>query len=87
MKISLLVAASLLAPSVAASNERASSDRCRPMEIMLGSYKSDHGNLEDAPKTIVIPEAQSDRSGPAVLVPSCKTEDGKQRKKSDHPLV
>jgi hypothetical protein len=37
-----------------------------------------------APKQEVLPQAEPQRRGPAVLVPACKPE---QRKKKDHPMA
>ena len=87
MKITFLVAASLLAVPADASQDRNTSDRCKPMDVMMGVYKAGPVKPEGSPKAILLPKAQIESTGPAVLIPSCKKAEPKRRKKNDYPLA
>jgi hypothetical protein len=87
MKIRFLVIASLFAAPVCAVQDRDASDRCKPMDVMMGVHNAEPVKPEGPPKALLLPKAQIDNTGPAVLTPICKKEDSKRRKKYDYPLA
>lgn len=82
MKIRFLVVASLFAMPVSAVQ-----DRCKPMDVMMGVFKAKPVKPEGASKAILLPKAQIESTGPAVLRPSCKKAEPKRRRKNDFPLA
>lgn len=87
MKTMFLVAASLFAVPTSASEDANMSDRCKPMGVMMGVHKAEPVKPERSPKAILLPKAQIESTGPAVLIPDCKSEETKRRKKDDYPLA
>ena len=87
MKIRFLVAASLFAVPVGAYHDNNMSDRCKPMDIMMGVHKAEPSRPEGFPNTTILPKAQTESPGPAVLIPNCRGEETKRRKKDDYPLA
>lgn len=87
MEIKFLVAASLSTMPAIALQDPDMSDRCKPMGIMMGVHKAEPFKPEEPPKPSMLPKAQIETTGPAVLIPNCKDEYIKRRKKGDHPLA
>ena len=87
MKIRFLVAASLFAVPVCAVQDRDAADRCNAMDVLMGVHKAEPVKPDLSPKAPLLPKAQMESTGPAVLIPYCKDEDTKRRKKADYPLV
>ena len=87
MKIRFLVAASLFAVPVCAFQDRDTLDRCKPMDVMMGVHKADPVKPEGSPNAPLLPKAQNESTGPAVLIPSCREEESKRRKTGDYPLA
>jgi hypothetical protein len=87
MKIRFLVVASIFAVPVCAFQDRDTSDRCKPMDAMMGVHKAEPDKPDRSPKAPLLPKAQMESTGPAVLIPNCKDEGTKRRKKVDYPLA
>jgi hypothetical protein len=87
MKIMLLVAASLLAVPAGAFQDRTTSDRCKPINVMMGAYKTEPVMPERSTKGIIMPNAQIESTGPAVLAPDCRREETRRRRKNDYPMA
>ena len=87
MKVQFLVAASLSAVPASAFQDTDLSDRCKQMGVMMGVHKAEPIKPEPPPKPPWLPKAQIETTGPAVLIPNCKDEDTKRRKKGDYPMA
>ena len=87
MKIRFLVAASLFTVPAGAFQHSNMSDRCKPMDVMMGVHKAEPVKPERSPEAILLPKAQIESTGPAVLIPSCRGEETKPRKKDDFSLA
>ncbi len=87
MKIRFLVIASMIAAPVCAVRDRNTSDRCKPMDVMMGVHKAEPVKPEGSLKAPLLPKAHIDSKGPAVLIPNCREEESKRRKKDDYPLA
>ena len=87
MKIRFLVVASLFAVPVCAVQDGDTSDRCKPMDMMMGVHRAEPDKPDRSPNAPLLPKAQNESTGPAVLIPNCKNEDMKRRKKGDYPLA
>ena len=87
MKIMFLVAASVLAVPAGAFQDRNTSDRCKPMDVMMGAHKTEPIMPERSTKGIILPKAQIESTGPAVLAPNCRREETRQRRKNDYPMA
>jgi hypothetical protein len=87
MKIRFLLAASILATPVCAFQDRDMSDRCKPMDVLMGVHKAEPIKPEGPTKAILLPKTKMDSTGPAVLIPNCRDEESKRRKKDDYPLA
>lgn len=87
MKISFLVAASIFAAPVCAAEDRDASDRCKPMDVMMGVHKAEPVNPDGPIAAPLLPKAQTESTGPAVLTPYCEEENSKRRKKGSYPLA
>jgi hypothetical protein len=87
MKIRLLVVASMFAVPVCAVQDGNTSERCKPMDVMMGVHKAEPDKPDRSANAPLLPKAQNESPGPAVLIPSCKNEDRNGRKKGDYPLA
>lgn len=87
MKTVFLVAASLLAVPAGASQDSNMADRCKAMDVLMGVHKAAPVKPEQSPKAILLPKAQIESTGPAVLIPNCQDEGKERRKKDDYPLA
>lgn len=87
MKIRFLIAASLFAVPVCAFQDRDTADSCKPMDVMMGVHKAEPVMPDEFPKAPLLSKAQNESTGPAVLIPNCKNDDMKPRKKGDYPLA
>lgn len=87
MKIRFLVATSLFAMPAGAFQDSNVSDRCEPMDVMMGVHKAEPVKPERSPKSILLPKAQIESTGPAVLIPNCRGEETKRRKKDEYSLA
>lgn len=87
MKTRVLVAASIFAVPVCAFKDGDTSDRCKPMDAMMGVHKAEPDKPDRSPNAPLLPGAQNESTGPAVLTPNCKNENMKRRKKGDYPLA
>jgi hypothetical protein len=87
MKMRFLVAASIFAVPVYAFQDRDTSDHCKSMDVMMGVHKAETVQSDRSPQVPLLPKAQMERSAPAVLIPNCREEESKRRKKGDYPLA
>jgi hypothetical protein len=87
MKIRFLVVASIFAVPVCAFQDRDTADSCKAMDVLMGVHKSVQDNPGRSPKAPLLPKAQNESTGPAVLIPNCKNDDTKLRKKADYPMA
>lgn len=87
MKIRFLVAASIFAVPVGAFQDRDTSAHCKPMNVMMGVNKDEPDKPDRSFKAPLLPKVQNESKGPAVLIPGCRDEDTKRRKKGDYPLA
>lgn len=87
MKFSFLVAASVFAVPVCAFEDGNTSDRCKQMDVMMGAHRAEPDKADGSPKAPLWPKAQNESTGPAVLIPNCRDEDTKRRKRGDYPLA
>lgn len=87
MKIRFLVTASIFAVPVCAFQDRDTSDRCKPLNVMMGVHRADPVMTDRSPKAPLLPKVQIESTGPAVLIPNCRDEDTKRRKKGEYPLA
>lgn len=87
MRISFLVAASMFAVPVWAFEDGNTSDRCKPIDVMMGVHRVEPDKPDGSPKAPILPKSQHESTGPAVLIPHCKDGDTKRRKEGDYPLA
>ena len=87
MKVMFLVAASLLAVPAGAFQDRNTSDRCDAMDVRMGAYKTAPITPERSTQGVILPKAQIEGTGPAVLAPNCRREEKKRRRKNDYPMA
>ena len=87
MKILLLAMAGIFVLPTYASQVRNQSDRCQPMDIMMGVHKAEPVTPDRIPETPLVPKTKKESTGPAVLIPNCKEEESRRRKKGDYPLA
>jgi len=87
MKIRFVVAVSIFAAPVCAFQDRDTADRCKPMDVMMGVHKAEPVKPDLSPRAPLLPKVQRESTGPAVLIPSCREEESKRRKKDDYPLA
>ena len=87
MKMMLLAVASLSALPIYASQDRTASDRCQQMDIMMGVHKAEPVTPDRIPEMPLVPKTKRESTGPAVLIPNCRKEDPRRRKKGDYPLA
>ena len=87
MKMILLAIASLSALPVCASQDRNTSDRCQQMNIMMGVHKAEPVTPDRIPEAPLVPKTKRESTGPAVLIPNCRNEESRRRKKGDYPLA
>jgi len=87
MKIRFLAVVSIFAVPVCAFQDRDNSDGCKSMDVMMGVHKAEPVKPDRTPKVPLLPKVQMESTGPAVLIPNCKDEITKRRKKVDYPLA
>jgi hypothetical protein len=87
MKIRFLFAASIFAVPVCAVQDRDTADSCKSLDVMMGVHKAEPVKPDRSPKVPLLPKVQRESTGPAVLIPNCKEEASKRRKKDDYPLA
>lgn len=88
MLVSLLLASSLLAAPVSTGGSGSASNACPSAEILMGSHKSEPRNSEKHSEGQFLPSPNSESKSPAVLLPECRVDPPKRRKrKSDYPMV
>jgi hypothetical protein len=87
MKIMFLVVASLCAGPAGAVQDRSMSDRCDAMDVRMGAHKIEPIIPERSTQGVILPKAQNERKGPAVLAPNCRVEEKKRHRKNDYPLA
>ena len=87
MKLIFLVAAILVAVPAGAFQDRNTSDRCTPMDVMMGAHKTEPITPERSTKGIILPKVQIESTGPAVLAPNCPRVETKRRRKNDYPMA
>lgn len=88
MLIGLLLSGSLIAAPVGMQQSSKAAEVCPSAEIMMGSHKMELARPERSVSDGLLPTPQADSRGPAVLLPECKPEQPKRRKrKSDYPMV
>lgn len=83
-----LFASSLISASVGTQSNSGPVDACKSAEIMMGAHEAAPTGPESSKREGLLPTPQPDGRGPAVLLPDCKTEPTKRRKrKSDYPMA
>lgn len=87
MKIRFLAVVSIFALPVYAFQDRDASDPCKPMDVMMGVHKAEPDKPDRSPYAPLFPKVQNESTDPAVLIPNCKNDDTKRRKKGDYPLA
>jgi hypothetical protein len=87
MRTSFLIAISLFVVPTSSYGSKVESDRCKAMEVQMGSHKPEQAKPERPPEAILSPKSQIEPNGPAVLLPSCQDEKTKRRRKNDFPLA
>lgn len=93
MLVSLLLASSLVAVPVSAGPSGSSAGSCPAMDVMMGSHASEPTQpgaqqSDKLPVDRVLPTPKSESKSPAVLLPECRIEPVKRRKrKSDYPMA
>lgn len=93
MLVSLLLASSLVAVPVSAGPSGSSAGSCPAMDVMMGSHtsepnKSGAQQSDKQPMDRMLPTPKFESKSPAVLLPECRVEPVKRRKrKSDYPMA
>lgn len=99
MLLALLLMGSVIAAPAKVQQNAKVADACPPAEIMMGAHKTAPAQpnpAEPSPaepgRTVVgdglLPAPQPESRGPAVLLPGCKADPPRRRKrKSDYPMV
>lgn len=88
MLATLLLASSLIVASGSAPGNAASADKCPSVDIMMGAYGRPPEASEKSNKNLPIPLPQVEGKTPAVLLPECRSDPPKRRKrKSDYPMA
>lgn len=88
MLVGLLLASSLIAAPAGVQQNAKAADACPSAEIMMGSHKTTPAEPHRTAPEALLPTPQPESRGPAVLLPDCKPEPPKRRKrKSDYPMV
>jgi len=93
MLVSLLLVSSLIAVPVSAGSSGSSAGSCPAMDVMMGSHtsepnKSGAQQSDKLPVDRMLPTPNSESKSPAVLLPDCRIEPVKRRKrKSDYPMA
>lgn len=88
MLVGLLLAGSLIAAPVGAQQNGKAADACPSAEIMMGTHKTAPAEPRRSVPEGLLPTPQPEGRGPAVLLPECKAEPPKRRKrKSDYPMA
>lgn len=87
MKIQILVAASLFAMPASSYGNSSVSDRCKLMDAKISAHDVAPVKPERPPNAILLPNAHIEPAGPAVLMPSCRGEKPRRRRKNDYPLA
>lgn len=88
MLVGLLLAGSLIAAPVGAQQNGKAADACPSAEIMMGAHKTAPAEPRRSVPEGLLPTPQPEGRGPAVLLPECKAEPPKRRKrKSDYPMA
>lgn len=84
----MLLMSSLLAGVNNAQQSAIASDKCLSAEILMGANKVEPLTPERELRGGILPTPNADNRGPAVLLPDCKPEPIKRRKrKSDYPMA
>ena len=88
MLVGMLLVSSLIAAPVGAQQNAKAADACPSAEIMMGAHKTAPSEPHRTAPEGLLPKPQPESRGPAVLLPGCKAEPPKRRKrKSDYPMV
>lgn len=88
MLVGMLLASSLIAAPLEAQQNAKAADACPSAEIMMGAHKTAPEKPQDVLPEAMLPTPQPEGRGPAVLLPDCKPEPVKRRKrKSDYPMA
>lgn len=89
MLVGMLLAGSLIAAPTQVQQNAKAADACPSAEIMMGAHKTAPARPgRTAPEDGLLPTPQPESRGPAVLLPGCKPEPPRRRKrKSDYPMA
>jgi len=93
MLVSLLLASSLVAVPVSAGSSGSFAGSCPTMDVMMGAHISEPTQPRNQqsgkpPVDRMLPTPKSETKSPAVLLPECRIEPVKRRKrKSDYPMA
>jgi hypothetical protein len=88
MLITLLLASSMIAVPAGVAQIDAAVGTCPSPEVMMGSYKTGPKRPPSRADGRLVPGTQPEGKSPAVLLPECRMEHQKRRKrKSDYPMA
>lgn len=88
MLVTLLLASSLIAAPPAVAQNSNSTGACSSLEVLKAAYKAGPVLPEPGTEDQILPGAHFKGNGPAVLLPDCRNEPQKRRKrKSDYPMA
>lgn len=88
MLVTMLLASSLLAAPVSTGASGSAANNCPSMDVQMGSHETEPKQAEKPSARQLLPAPKSESRGPAVLLPDCRAEPAKRRKrKSDYPMV
>lgn len=88
MLITLLLAGVVVSVPTGVVQIDAAASTCTPLEIMMGAHKTAPQQPPSSSDGRFGPGTQSEGKSPAVLIPECRIEPQKRRKrKSDYPMA
>lgn len=87
MKIMFLITASLVTVPAGAVQDSDRTDSCKAMDVMMGAHRAELVKPDRSTQGVILPKAQIEGTGPAVLAPNCKQQEKKRRRKNDYPMA
>jgi hypothetical protein len=88
MLITLLLASGMIAAPSGVAQIDAAAITCPSPEIMMGSHETGPKRPPSRADSRLVPGTQPEGKSPAVLLPECRVEPQKRRKrKSDYPMA
>jgi hypothetical protein len=88
MLAKLLLAGSMIAAPLSAGRDGGSAGDCPSIDILMGAYKAEPAKPAAPDGERLLPTPRPEGKTPAVLLPECRSEPPKRRKrKNDYPLA